>query len=138
MTQPRESREKLVPPREARDHCHGESLTPVLTDCRTPAFMKAIGEMSNSFELLDPRGKDAQPKPSSMPAGGRLGVGLDVTAICSPRVGNATDWLLPNPRQMPETVDKIPDPGSRGCHQATSRHNLLPILSWEPTQHGYS
>ena len=51
--------------------------------------MKAIGEMSNSFELLDPRGKDAQPKPSSMPAGGRLGVGLDVTAVCSPRVGNA-------------------------------------------------
>lgn len=49
--------------------------------------MNAIDGMSNSYELPDPRGKDAQPKPSSMPAG-RPGLGLDVTAVCSPRVGN--------------------------------------------------
>lgn len=51
--------------------------------------MNAIGGMSNSYELPDPRGKDAQPKPSSMTAGGRPGVGLDVIAVCSLRVQNA-------------------------------------------------
>lgn len=53
--------------------------------------MNAIDGMSNSYELLDPRGKDAQPKPSSMPAG-RPELGLDMTAVCSPRVGNS-NWL---------------------------------------------
>ena len=54
--------------------------------------MNAIGGMSNSYELPDPRGKDAQPKPSSMTEGGRPGVGLDVIAVCNLRVQNA-NWL---------------------------------------------
>lgn len=54
ITQPRESKEKPGPLREAKDSCCGDALTPQASRLQETTFLNATGGMRGICELCNP------------------------------------------------------------------------------------